>query len=120
MLQRLLLRLWFDDAVAATIAAAADSYRHRRLALRDALSQRGLRAHGRTGINVWVPVPDETRAVGALRDAGYAVAPGSLHRIATPPGIRITVSPLAAADIGPLADAVAAAVHPGPPAAPSR
>ena len=109
VLQRLLLRLWRDEAVAATIAAAADSYRRRRLGLRDALSERGLQAHGDTGINVWVRVPDETRAVGALRDAGYAVAPGSLYRIAGPPGIRITVSPLADADLAPLADAVAAA-----------
>ncbi|HEX8348224.1 MAG TPA: GntR family transcriptional regulator, partial [Actinoplanes sp.] len=71
--------------------------------------ERGLQAHGDTGINVWVRVPDETRAVGALRDAGYAVAPGSLYRIAGPPGIRITISPLADADLAPLADAVAAA-----------
>lgn len=120
MLQRLLLRLWRDDDVAATITAAADGYRQRRLALRDALSDRGLRAHGRTGINVWVRVPDETRAVSVLRDAGYAVAPGSLYRIDSPPGIRITVSPLAVTDIGPLADAVARAAHLGPPPAPSR
>jgi hypothetical protein len=43
-----------------------------------------------------------------LRAAGYAVAPGSLHRQAAPPGIRITVSPLAPRDIPRLADAVAA------------
>lgn len=74
-----------------------------------ALTERGLRANGRTGINVWVPVPDETRAVTALRDTGYAVAPGSLYRLSSPPGIRITVSPLDEADILPLADAVARA-----------
>ena len=38
---------------------------------------RGVTAHGRSGINVWVPVADETFAVTRLRDAGYAVAPGS-------------------------------------------
>jgi DNA-binding transcriptional MocR family regulator len=120
MLQRLLLRLWHDDEVGAVVAAAAESYRHRRLGLRDALTDRGLQAHGRTGINVWVAVPDETRAVGVLRDAGYAVAPGSLYRIACPPGIRITVSALAADDVVPLADAIAAAVRPGAAVAPSR
>jgi hypothetical protein len=98
--------------VTAGIAAAAESYDRRRLALRDALSVRGLPAHGTTGINLWVGVPDETRTVGALRDAGYAVAPGSLFRIGAPPGIRITISPLADADVRPLADAVAAAAHP--------
>jgi len=65
---------------------------------------------GESGINVWLPVPDETAAVARLRDAGYAVAPGALFRMASPPGIRITVSPLSTKDIEPLADAVAAAV----------
>jgi hypothetical protein len=58
--------------------------------------------------------------VGLLRDAGYAVAPGSLFRLAAPPGIRITVSPLDEAAIPALADAVAAAVHPAAIGTPSR
>lgn len=109
LLQGLVLRLWQDDSVAGAIAAARDSYERRRLALRGALTERGLRAHARTGINVWIPVPDETQAVTALRDTGYAVAPGSLYRLSSAPGIRITVSPLDEADIIPLADAVARA-----------
>jgi DNA-binding transcriptional MocR family regulator len=120
LLQRLLLRLWRDPDVEAAVAAAAASYAHRRLGLRDALLARGLRAQGTTGINTWVRVPDETRTVGGLRDAGYAVAPGSLFRIGAPPGIRITVSPLTAADLDPLADAIAAAAHPVGIAVPSR
>ena len=120
MLQRLLLVLWQQQSVTATIASAAESYDRRRLALRDALSARGLRAQGTTGINLWVGVPDETRTVGALRDAGYAVAPGSLFRVAAPSGIRITISPLTDADVSPLADAVAAAAHPRGAATESR
>jgi DNA-binding transcriptional MocR family regulator len=120
VLQRLLLRLWRDDGVAGAVAAAAASYEQRRLALRDALSVRGLPVHGATGINLWVRVPDETRTVGALRDAGYAVAAGSLYRIGAPPGIRITVSPLDLDDLEPLADAVAAAAHPVGAGRPSR
>jgi DNA-binding transcriptional MocR family regulator len=120
MLQRLLLVLWQQQSVTAAIASAAESYDHRRLALRDALSARGLRAQGATGINLWVGVPDETRTVGALRDAGYAVAPGSLFRVGAPPGIRITISPLTDADVSPLADAVATAAHPAGAAVESR
>jgi DNA-binding transcriptional MocR family regulator len=112
VLQRLLLRLWQDEDVAATIAAAAAGYARRRLGLRDALSARGLEAHGTTGINIWVRVRDETQAVAIMRDAGYAVAPGSLFRIATPPGIRLSVGPLTDADIEPLSDAITAAAHP--------
>ncbi|HEX7744055.1 MAG TPA: aminotransferase class I/II-fold pyridoxal phosphate-dependent enzyme [Micromonosporaceae bacterium] len=110
VLQRLVIRLWRDAAVAAAVAAAGESYETRRRALCDALVRRGVPTGGRSGINVWVPVADETRAVTALRDAGYAVAPGSLYRLSSPPGIRITVSPLDLADVEPLADAVARAV----------
>jgi DNA-binding transcriptional MocR family regulator len=120
VLQRLLLRLWRDEGVTGAVAAAADSYARRRLGLRGALSARGLEAHGTTGINTWVRVPDETRAVAVLRDAGYAVAPGSLFRVAAAPGIRITVSPLDDAGIEPLADVVAAAAHPVGIPQPSR
>jgi DNA-binding transcriptional MocR family regulator len=120
VLQRLLLGLWRDADVATATAAAAAGYDRRRLGLRDLLSARGLQARGITGINVWVRVPDETRTVGALREAGYAVAPGSLFRIGSPPGIRITVSPLAETGLVALADAVAAAAHPVGIAGPSR
>jgi DNA-binding transcriptional MocR family regulator len=122
VLQRLLLALWRDASVTAAVAEAATDYGRRRLGLRDALIARGLPAHGATGINVWVPVPDETRAVSALRDAGIVVAPGSLYRIASGPGIRITVSPLGGSqsDIDAMADAVTAAVRPRTSATPSR
>lgn len=114
VLQRLVLALWRDPATADLVGRAAESYERRRDGLVDALAARGLAAHGRTGINVWVPVPDETVAVTALRDAGWSVAPGALNRIAAAPGVRITVSRLDEADLGPLADAVARAVRPAP------
>jgi DNA-binding transcriptional MocR family regulator len=110
ILQHLVLALWRDDAVAARIARARDSYTARRTALVTALVERGLPVVSRTGINVWIPVPDETAAVARLRDAGYAVSPGALYRIASPPGIRLTVAPLDLADIPLVADAVVAAV----------
>ncbi|GAA2544048.1 aminotransferase class I/II-fold pyridoxal phosphate-dependent enzyme [Winogradskya consettensis] len=120
VMQRLMLRLWLDDDVTTTVAAAAASYDRRRLALRDALSVRGLQAHGTTGINLWVRVNDETSAVTALRDAGYTVAPGSMFRLASPPGIRVTISPLDDEMVELFADAVAHAVHPAAAGAPGR
>ncbi|GAB3972597.1 hypothetical protein GCM10027615_34110 [Plantactinospora veratri] len=116
LLQRLTLALWRDPAVAERVALARASYAERVAALRAALAERGLTGYGRTGINVWLPVPDETRAVAVLRDAGYVVAPGSLFRLASGPGIRITVSPLAGVDIAPLADALVRAAAPATPA----
>ena len=109
ILQRLVLALWQDEAVTRRIARARDAYAARRTALVAALTARGLPVRCHTGINVWVPVPDETVTVARLRDAGYAVSPGSLYRIASPPGVRITVAPLELAAIPRLAAAVASA-----------
>ncbi|SBT53472.1 transcriptional regulator, GntR family [Micromonospora auratinigra] len=112
VLQRLVLALWSDPATADLVHRAGESYERRRTGLVDALAARGVRAHGRTGINVWIPVPDETLAVTALRDAGWSVAPGAPHRIAAGPGVRVTVSALDEADLPALADAIAHALRP--------
>ncbi|KIE25656.1 GntR family transcriptional regulator [Streptomyces sp. MUSC 125] len=112
LLQRAVVRLWTDGAVDR--AAVAQAYRARREALVDALAERGIVAHGRSGMNVWVPVSDETGAVARLLQSGWAVAPGARYRLNSPPAIRITVSTLGEADTGPLAEAVAAAVRPSP------
>ncbi|MGA5651751.1 aminotransferase class I/II-fold pyridoxal phosphate-dependent enzyme [Streptomyces seoulensis] len=111
LLQRAVARLWADGAVGPEAAA---SYSTRRRRLLDALAERGVTACGRSGMHVWVPVPDETGAVARLLQSGWAVAPGARFRLNSPPAIRITVSPLAESDIAPLADAVAAAVRPSP------
>ncbi|MFD0025913.1 aminotransferase class I/II-fold pyridoxal phosphate-dependent enzyme [Streptomyces sp. NPDC058382] len=113
LLQRAMVHLWTSGAVDPLEVARA--YAHRRDALVRALEARGVEAHGRSGMNVWVPVSDETGAVARLLHAGWAVAPGARFRMSAPQGIRITVSPLDDTDIGPLADAVAAAAGPARP-----
>ncbi|MEU6368783.1 aminotransferase class I/II-fold pyridoxal phosphate-dependent enzyme [Streptomyces sp. NPDC046931] len=112
MTQRALVRLWADGAVDAPAVAAA--YGRRRDGLIAALAARGVAAHGVSGMNVWVPVPDETAVVTRMLHSGWAVAPGARYRMSAPPGIRITVSTLTEDENGPLADAVAAALGPGP------
>lgn len=112
LLQRAVVRLW-RDGTPDTRAVAAE-YGRRREALIGALAERGIAAHGRSGMNVWVPVPDETGAVARLLHAGWAVAPGARFRMSAPPGIRITVSTLRDDETAPLADAVAAALGPAP------
>ncbi|MFF5585532.1 aminotransferase class I/II-fold pyridoxal phosphate-dependent enzyme [Streptomyces hygroscopicus] len=107
LLQDAVAWLWRTGAVDA--AAVAASYDARRAALVRALRERGIAAHGRSGMNVWVPVPDETGAVARLLASGWATAPGARFRVASPPGVRLTVSPLAADEIETVADAVAAA-----------
>jgi DNA-binding transcriptional MocR family regulator len=110
LLQDAVTHLWRTGAVDP--ARVARAYAARRDVLRYELAARGIPAHGRCGMNVWVPVPDETTAVAHLLRAGWAAAPGARFRLATPPGLRLTVSSLSAADIPPLADAVAAAATP--------
>ncbi|MEV3988177.1 aminotransferase class I/II-fold pyridoxal phosphate-dependent enzyme [Streptomyces sp. NPDC049837] len=110
LLQRAVVHLWRTGAVDTRAVAAA--YAERRDVLVAALARRGVEAHGRSGLNVWVPVADETGAVARLLHAGWAVAPGARFRMATGPGVRITISGLSVADLEPLADAVAAAAGP--------
>ncbi len=110
--QRAVARLWADGVLDTSAVAAA--YRARRDLLIDALAERGVEAHGRSGLNVWIPVPDETGAVARLLHAGWAVAPGARFRMGAPPGIRITVATLEENEVGSLANAVAAAVGPSP------
>ncbi|MFJ5115622.1 aminotransferase class I/II-fold pyridoxal phosphate-dependent enzyme [Streptomyces sp. NPDC088551] len=112
LLQRTVVELWSSGAV--DVPAVARSYGERRDALVRALAERGVEAYGRSGMNVWVPVADETGAVARLLHAGWAVAPGARFRMATPPGVRLTVSEMTGDDIGPVADAVASAAGPAP------
>ncbi|MFF3291411.1 aminotransferase class I/II-fold pyridoxal phosphate-dependent enzyme [Streptomyces sp. NPDC003023] len=112
LLQHTVAHLWAADAVDP--GAVARSYGERRDALIDALARRGVEARGRSGMNVWVPVQDETGAVTRLLHAGWAVAPGARFRMSSPPGVRLTVSNLTPDDIGPLAEAVASASGPMP------
>jgi DNA-binding transcriptional MocR family regulator len=110
LLQNLAVSLWSDDAATRLIGHAEQQYTGNRMRLCAALTERGLQAHGRSGLNVWIPVPDETVAITRLLSAGWAAAPGTRYRIRTEPGIRITVADLTESEIDPLADAVAEAV----------
>lgn len=110
--QRAVVSLWAEEVLDTAKVAAA--YRERRDRLIEALAARGVEAHGRSGLNVWIPVQDETGAVARLLHSGWAVAPGARFRMAAPQGIRVTVASLRADEVAPLADAVANAVGPAP------
>ena len=111
VLQGLAVSLWSDDAATRLIRIAEQQYSDTRMRLRRALAERRVTASGRSGLNLWIPVPDETVAITRLLNAGWAAAPGTRFRIRTGPGIRITIADLAADEIDPLADAVAEAVR---------
>ncbi|MCB5906904.1 aminotransferase class I/II-fold pyridoxal phosphate-dependent enzyme [Streptomyces pinistramenti] len=111
LLQDAVVHLWRTTAVEPAAVAAA--YGRRREALIHALAAQGVRARGRSGMNVWVPVPDETGAVSRLLHAGWSVAAGARFRMQSPPAVRITVSGLSVDDMDPIAAAVASAIGSG-------
>ncbi|MFB7619527.1 aminotransferase class I/II-fold pyridoxal phosphate-dependent enzyme [Kitasatospora sp. NPDC056181] len=111
LLQCTVAELWRADAAPPARVAAA--YRARRDALIGELAARGIEAHGASGLNVWVPVPDETTVLGALVQRGWVAAPGARFRVESPPGLRITVAELDPADARRLADDLAAVLGTG-------
>jgi DNA-binding transcriptional MocR family regulator len=115
VLQGLVAELLRDPEFACTASHARDVYTARRRALLAALADRGIVAHGRSGLNVWVPVREEAPVVGALLDQGWLVAAGERFRIRTPPGIRITVARLSEDEAPEIAEIIASVEHAGQP-----
>jgi DNA-binding transcriptional MocR family regulator len=98
ILQETVAGLLADPAVARLVAEAARTYTTRRDALGAALAEHGIASHGASGLNVWVPVRDESAVVNALRTRGWWTAAGTRFRIASPPGVRVTTATLTPAE----------------------
>ena len=94
LLQETVAELWQDQRTRDLLARAAATYAARREGLLSALAARGIKAVGRSGLAVWLPVADEPGITSALLDRGWAVAPGERFRITAPPAIRIATSTL--------------------------
>jgi DNA-binding transcriptional MocR family regulator len=115
ILQRLVLELWRDPAVQSQIQHARETYSARREGLLDALRARSIAAGGVSGLNVWVPVGDETGIVGTLLQRGWVVAPGAPFRLDRSQGaIRITIATLQAPEAVRLADDLGTALSAKP------
>jgi DNA-binding transcriptional MocR family regulator len=119
LLQEVVVALWRDPGIERRLAAAREAYAARRAALLDALAARGLAAHGRSGLNVWVPVPEEVSAVHALADAGFAISAGEPYRLRSAPAVRVTISTLRPGEAARVAEALAGALAPGDRTAPA-
>jgi len=106
ILQQLVAQLMSDTDINASVADAASFYASRRQAMVVALNERGLHAHGVSGLNVWVPVPDEATAVTEMERRGFAIRAGSRYRIRSSPGVRLTVASLDVAQADEVVDAL--------------
>ncbi|MBS2023396.1 MAG: aminotransferase class I/II-fold pyridoxal phosphate-dependent enzyme [Deltaproteobacteria bacterium] len=112
-LQRVAAAATSDRGTQLLIARARDTYALRRTTLLTALRERGITAHGATGLNVWVPVSDEAAVVRGLLEHGYCVRAGARYRLQSPPAVRVTTARLDAGDAHKIADVLAALLRTG-------
>lgn len=112
LLQRVLLALLTDSAASTAVARARDAYAERRAQLVGALAAEGITVGGTDGINIWVPVGDETATVVQLASRGIGVAPGAPFAVlpGQAPHVRVTAG-LLAADHAAVAAAIADAAR---------
>ncbi|MEP7034695.1 MAG: PLP-dependent aminotransferase family protein [Actinomycetota bacterium] len=115
VLQRVLLNLLTDPAAVATVAHARDEYTRRRVALVAALASRGIHIADGDGLNLWVPVHDESAAIVRLARQGVGVTPGSPFEVIPGGGshVRVTAG-LVTAGHEDLAEVLAAAANTSP------
>jgi DNA-binding transcriptional MocR family regulator len=100
-------------SVMAQVEEAKRVYRRRREALLDALAQRGVPGFASSGLNVWIPVPEESRILQQLAASGWAASAGARFRLESGRAIRLTVATLEEAEAEPLAADIAAAMRGG-------
>ncbi|WP_457254207.1 aminotransferase class I/II-fold pyridoxal phosphate-dependent enzyme [Pedococcus sp. P5_B7] len=118
LLQQVLLGLLTSETARTEVARASLTYAARRAHVVDALAARGVAVPGTEGINIWVPVQDETAAVVRLASRGIGVAAGAPFRLgaaevgSTGGHVRVTVG-AATGDLDAVADALADAALAG-------
>ncbi|MFI9806714.1 aminotransferase class I/II-fold pyridoxal phosphate-dependent enzyme [Streptomyces sp. NPDC052301] len=108
LLQETVLGLMTDEVTRALVTRAREAYALRRTSLTGELAVRGIASHGVSGMNVWVPVRDESAVVNGLRSYGWWVGAGARFRLDAAPGVRITCAGLDPADAARLASDFAA------------
>jgi DNA-binding transcriptional MocR family regulator len=114
LLQRLVTALWSERGMPGRLRKAERTYTQRRDALIRSLASHGIVAHGRSGMNVWVPVPEEAPVVTHLLEAGWAVSAGERFRLESPPAVRICIASLPVEDAPRLAADLARVLAPEP------
>jgi DNA-binding transcriptional MocR family regulator len=112
ILQDAVAAMWCDAKTMRQVERASYTYALRRHALIEELARMGIEAQGRSGLNVWIPVADETSIVQSLLEDGWAVRPGAAYRVRSAPGIRVTISALKPADARRFASDFARALRP--------
>lgn len=94
LLQKILLGLITEEQSINQVEHARREYHRRRESMVEALRQHGVDVAGADGLNIWVPVADESAATVRLASQGIGVAPGSPFAASSLPSshIRVTVA----------------------------
>ena len=111
LLQRALVALLSDPGSQNQVRRARGEYARRRGLVVDRLAEHGIPVPGTDGLNIWVPVRDESAAVLRLASQGIAVAPGGpfvVGGVLDGPHIRVTTGLIADRQVD-VADAIAEA-----------
>jgi DNA-binding transcriptional MocR family regulator len=111
LLQELVANLWSDADVQAAVAETSTIYNARRLLMLSELAERGIKAYGASGLNVWIPVAEEAPTVAGMLQRGWAITAGERWRLRTGPAVRITISTLQQDEIPVVADDLAAVLE---------
>jgi DNA-binding transcriptional MocR family regulator len=109
LIQQILLTMLTDPDIEALVEDAAETYRRRRQGLETLLAEHGVDVAPGVGLNLWIPVHDEQRAVVALAAHSVGVAPGRPFRVADTDAqhIRLSIGTLAEEDMPRVAAVVA-------------
>jgi DNA-binding transcriptional MocR family regulator len=113
LLQHALAELLTASESQTDVRRARAEYARRRGLVVDRLAHHGIAVQGTDGLNIWVPVRDESAAVLRLASHGIGVAPGApfvLDGANGHPHIRVTTG-LVATGHDDVADAIADAAH---------
>lgn len=92
ILQGALAWLLNDERTGAAVTRARQRYASRRSALLKQLHDRGLRAQGSDGLNLWVSVPNEETAIVSLAAHGISVGSGRRCHVGPKTGEFLRVS----------------------------
>ena len=98
VLQEAVAALWQDGGTGTLLTRASAAYAQRRATLIADLAARGIEAIGQSGLAVWIPVAEELSVTTAMLSRGWAIAPGERFRIASPPGVRVGIGTITAAE----------------------
>jgi len=111
LLQRSLAALLASPDAQAMVLRARAEYARRRALVVDRLADHEIRVPGTDGLNIWVPVRDESAAVLRLASQGIAVTPGAPFAVDGQngsPHVRVTTGLISDGHVD-VADAIAEA-----------